>query len=479
MNKLIHPYRLLIVEDNPGDYFLLEEAFSRSRLPIEKIFHADKMAAVPALIKDNVIDIILLDLSLPDSLGVDSVITMNSLLPKTPIIVFSGLSTIDVAVEAISLGAQDYLVKGEFDEKLLAKTVQYSIERKKTFEKLRESNERYEFVNKATQDTIWEWDYKTQQGIWGDGFIKIFGYPKDKLKYGKEWVENYINPDDKERIVKSLRYHCENGLENWQEEYRFLCADGSYKEVFSRGYILYDENRSPYRMIGAMSDLTEEKRLEKELVDQQLAQQKLITEVTIEAQEKQKNELGQELHDNINQILATVKMYLGLIKSKQHVDEDLISKSYEYVNEAMMEIRKLSHSLVAPSLGSVSLKAALEKLLEDTNMSDTLHVKLKIDEKYTARKIDENKELMLYRIVQEQLNNITKYADAKQAVIELKIIEDKLYLSISDNGKGFDTTQKSDGIGLKNMSSRVEFYAGSINIISAPGEGCTIEICVP
>ena len=479
MNKLIHSYHLLVVEDNPGDYFLLEEAFSRSSLPIEKIFHADKMSDVPALIKENVFDIVLLDLSLPDSMGVDSVIAMNSLLPQTPIIVFSGLSTIDVAVKAISLGAQDYLVKGEFDEKLLAKTVQYSIERKKTFEKLRESNERYELVNKATQDTIWEWDYKTEQGIWGDGFMKTFGYPADKLKFGKEWAQEYIYPDDKERIVKSLRYYSENGLENWQEEYCFLCANGTYKNVLSRGFILFDENSKPYRMIGAMADLTEEKRLEKELVDQQLLQHKLITEVTIEAQEKQKNELGQELHDNINQILATVKMYLGLIKSGQHVEEDLIGKSYDYVNEAMVEIRKLSHSLVAPSLGSISLKAALEKLLEDTNMSDTLNVKLKIDDKYTARKIDKSKELMLYRIVQEQLNNITKYANAKEAVIVLKTIKDNLYLSISDNGQGFDTAQKSNGIGLKNMSSRVEFYAGTMNVISAPGRGCSIEICVP
>ena len=346
-------------------------------------------------------------------------------------------------------------------------------------EKLRESNERYEFVNKATQDTIWEWDYLTHEGLWGKGFIKTFGYTEDKLKYDENWVNEFIHPDDRERVFNNIQNNIEKGLQNWQEEYRFRCADGMYKVVFDRGYIIYNKDKKPYRMIGAMTDLTEKKRLEKELVDQQLAQHKLITEVTIEAQEKQKNELGQELHDNINQILATVKMYLGLIKSGQHGDEDLIGKSYEYVNEAMIEIRKLSHSLVAPSLGSVSLKAALEKLLEDTNMSDTLNVKLNIDEKYTARKIDKSKELMLYRIVQEQLNNITKYANAKEAVIVLKTIKDNLYLSISDNGQGFDTAQKSNGIGLKNMNSRVEFYAGTMNIISAPGRSCSIEICVP
>ena len=86
---------------------------------------------------------------------------------------------------------------------------------------------------------------------------------------------------------------------------------------------------------------------------------------------------------------------------------------------------------------------------------------------------------MLYRIVQEQLNNITKYAQAKVAVITLKAENSNLFLSVADNGVGFDTTQKSKGIGLKNMSSRVEFHSGNMNIVSAPGQGCTLEVYIP
>jgi two-component system, NarL family, sensor histidine kinase UhpB len=479
MHKAIKPYCLLVVEDNPGDYVLLEHYLKNSQLPIGVILHAEKMQGVPALIKETVIDIALLDLTLPDSNGVDSVITLTRLLPQTPIIVFSGLSTIEIAVESISLGVQDYLIKGEFDEKLLAKSVQYSIERKKTIEKLRESNERYEFVNKATLDTIWEWDYLTKAGLWGDGIIKVFGYSEYKLKYDENWLNEFIHPDDKEKVLKNIRDHIGNGLQNWQAEYRFRCADGTYKEVFDRGYILFDKSRKPYRMIGAMTDLTEKKTLERELVEQQLKQQKLITEIAIESQENERNELGRELHDNINQILATVKMYLGMAKSGQGVPEDLIGKSHEYVQDAMEEIRKLSHSLVAPSLGLIDLKEALLNLVEGANLVNGLQVHLLMDGKHFEKNVDKKKELMIYRIVQEQLNNIAKYANAKEAVITVKTDNGNLFLSVADNGQGFDTSQKGKGIGLKNINARVDFYSGNMNIISAPGKGCTLEVRIP
>ena len=131
MTKETNSYRILVIEDNPGDYFLLEQNLQLSKLRVEKTFHAENMATATALVKDNSFDIAMLDLTLPDSTGVDSVITLNRLLPKTPIIVLSGLSTIEIATKSISLGAQDYLMKGEFDEKLLANSVLYSIERKK------------------------------------------------------------------------------------------------------------------------------------------------------------------------------------------------------------------------------------------------------------------------------------------------------------------------------------------------------------
>ncbi len=352
-------------------------------------------------------------------------------------------------------------------------------ERKRAEEKLEESNERFEFVNKATQDTIWEWDYRTNKGKWGDGFIKIFGYTEDKLNYSENWLEEYVHPSDKEEMVRKLHVCIESGIRNWQHEYRFRCADGNYKYVYDRGFILYNDNGEPYRMIGSMTDVTERKELERELVQMLVRKQQLITETTIQAQEKERDELGRELHDNINQILATVKMYLGMAKAKENTPVDLVNQSYEYVNEVIEEIRKLSHSLVTPSLGDLGLKDALQGLVEEINLLNKLEVRLFFDEEYHKKDNDKTKELMFYRIVQEQLNNISKYANADKVIISLRANNENIGLTVTDNGVGFDIEQKSNGIGLKNIRSRVEFYAGDMKIISSPGNGCKLEINIP
>lgn len=350
-------------------------------------------------------------------------------------------------------------------------------ERKKAEQLIREINERYEFVNKATLDTIWEWDFIAHAGQWGEGFIKTFGYTREELPYGN-WIQDYIHEDDKQRVKAGIDEHIKNKKQNWQDEYRFRCADDSYKYVYDRGYILFDENGAPYRMIGAMTDITEKRKLEMELAEQALRQQKLITEVTIQAQEKERNELGRELHDNINQILASVKMYLKIATTNSEKKDDLINRSAGNIDYAIEEIRKLSRTLVVPSLGDIGLISALQELTDDINLTHEFNVSL-IHELYDEEALNKNLELMLYRIAQEQLNNIRKYAKAKEVTIALRSDTQQLFFIIEDDGHGFDPTTKAKGIGLKNISSRVDFYDGDIKIVSAPGKGCKLEIRIP
>jgi len=239
-----------------------------------------------------------------------------------------------------------------------------------------------------------------------------------------------------------------------------------------------DKDGSPYQYLAIRTDITEKRKLEIEMAAEQLNHQKTITEITIQTQEKERNELGRELHDNINQILASVKMFLGLARTKEVIPLDLIEQSYKHLGMAMDEIRKLSHSLVIPSLGDICLKEALEDLVKTLTVTRELKIKL-VTDLNDQKLLDENRKLMLYRIVQEQMNNILKYAKAQVAVIHLQLRHKKIELSISDDGEGFEMSKKSKGIGLRNIQNRVEFYSGTMKITSAPGEGCSLEVSIP
>lgn len=480
MNREINPLRFLVIEDNPWDSILLKHALEISQLPISTISYAETMAEARILVNENRYDIALLDLTLPDSSGLDSVNSLNKLIPETPIIVLSGLATIEIALESILLGAQDYLIKGEYDEKLLSKSVQFGIERKKLLKNLHDSLVRYELVNRATQDIIWEWDIKKDEIIRNEAFTIIFGYANDPVKNNHDWVMSITHPDDREQLKNSVQNCIDHKQENWEEAYRIKDAYGVYREVFDRAFIQFDEKGNPVKMIGSFTDLTDRRKLEKALHDQQLNQQKMLLEVNIQAHEDEKNELGKELHDNINQMLATVKMYLGMIKSGRSIpDFDLVSKSYDYLEQAIIELRKLSHSLVPPSLGEIGLDEALHALVNDINVVQDLDIRLLIDKKCKLLHLDKKMALMIFRIVQEQLSNITKYARAKQVIITIKKDKEELRLMVTDDGIGFNVLEAGKGIGLKNMANRLEYYAGKLKIITTPGKGCTIEATIP
>lgn len=473
-----HPLNILVVEDNPGDYFLFTEYLRLTNLPIRELYHAEKLQEALEIIQDHTPDLIFLDLTLPDSEGIHSFTRLNDQAPHISIIVLSGLSDTQVALNTIVTGAQDYLVKGEFDEKLLAKSIQYSIERKKILQKVVENYERYNTLIKATNDTIWDWDLRTNEILWNEGITNIFGFKSIDVQNTIEWHNQKIHPDDRERVMQKIDQCIHEGKDQWQEEYRYLSATGTYRFVFDRGYILRTDQRKPYRVIGAMMDITERKKMQEELLRSQIETQKLITQITIQTQEQERREIGRELHDNINQILATAKLCVDMAMNDEDVRKELLYKSYDNISKAINEIRYLSKNLVPPSLGDIGLKEALLEMIENMTVSPDLNIRIKANDQHIET-LSNNKKLILYRIVQEQMNNIVKHARATQADIELKTSRKKAHLIIKDNGIGFDPKQKAKGIGLNNIVSRVEMQNGNMEIISSNGHGCVLKVDIP
>lgn len=143
---------------------------------------------------------------------------------------------------------------------------------KSVFEKLQitnneilESNERYDIVAKATSDTIWDWKIEDDSFIWNKGIQGVFGYKKEEVGKTSKWWFERIHPEDSLKMSVKLYSFLEQKTEKWQDEYRFQCADGSYKYVFDRGFLVKDKDGKPIRMIGAIQDVTKQKEEEQRL----------------------------------------------------------------------------------------------------------------------------------------------------------------------------------------------------------------------
>ncbi|WP_348798755.1 PAS domain-containing protein [Flavobacterium adhaerens] len=131
--------------------------------------------------------------------------------------------------------------------------------------KLRESNEKYDIVTKATSDTIWDWKIQEDKFTWNKGIKGIFGYKQDQIENNSKWWFSNIHPEDSVKMSVKLYSFLEQKTEKWQDEYRFKCADNTYKYVLDRGFILKDQNNQAIRMIGSIQDITKQKEEENRL----------------------------------------------------------------------------------------------------------------------------------------------------------------------------------------------------------------------
>lgn len=224
-------------------------------------------------------------------------------------------------------------------------------------------------------------------------------------------------------------------------------------------------------------DISELRRLEQERLNSKLDEQKKITRAMLGAQEKERNQLGRELHDNISQLLAAIKMKLEFSVANYEKGIQTVMQCVEHVQEAMTETRNLSHRMVIPRFEESGFVNALKFLAKNyDNKQRSVRLKtIRLDEKKIPAAIKES----LYRMAQEQLNNIEKYARASEVTVRLDAHPAHIAMLIEDNGIGFDVKQKRTGIGLINILNRAESYNGSAKIISEPGKGCKLYVEVP
>ncbi|HSN61958.1 MAG TPA: PAS domain-containing protein, partial [Ferruginibacter sp.] len=344
--------------------------------------------------------------------------------------------------------------------------------------KKEQQGEEFLFATKLSFDVLWDWDLLTNKVFRSDGFNEMLG---DKKKNNKghisDWKE-HIHPGDRAIVEKSLQDAINSSVSHWEQTFRFIKHDGSIARVFDRASIIRHANGQAYRMIGAMHDLSKQEELEEKLDKEIRLKEKQIADATEEAKERERANLGKELHDNINQLLAASKMYLDLAKRGGKNSGLYLNRSSEYTLKAIDEIRKLSRGLTTDFIRDFGLGTAIDNLVKDTMEVSSVKISCSL-KSFVEPKVNNKFKLNVFRIVQEHINNILKHANANTVSIHLTQNNKSIKLIISDDGVGFDISKIQKGIGVSNIKSRAAAYKGVANFITEPGHGCVLTATIP
>jgi signal transduction histidine kinase len=205
-------------------------------------------------------------------------------------------------------------------------------------------------------------------------------------------------------------------------------------------------------------------------------QQVVSLQSMVNGQETERTRIAKDLHDGLGGLFSTVKMYFSTLEHEQQQlkENELFKKSYEMVDTAATEVRRIAHNMMPEVLMKLGLVQALNDLCSSFSASRMLQVSLQVNG--MEERLSPSTEIMLYRIVQELLNNIAKHAQATEAIVQFIRDGSRLSVTVEDNGKGFNAAA-ADGkkqVGLDSVKSRVDYLNGHISIESGSNIGTTV-----
>jgi len=205
----------------------------------------------------------------------------------------------------------------------------------------------------------------------------------------------------------------------------------------------------------------------------------MAAKLLVEGQEEERKRIAMELHDGLGVLLSATKMQFSTIIDNSPENKVLIEKATRMLEQASGDVRKISHNMMPGLLTKLGFFEAVEDLFE--NIGDTKDMNAICTISGNQDRLSENKEIMLYRIVQEMANNTLKHAEARNIELQIHVLQGMLDMKYSDDGKGFDVGKnlESESIGLKSIQSRVNFLNGTLVIESEPGEGARYSIQIP
>lgn len=348
--------------------------------------------------------------------------------------------------------------------------------RKKVEQQLLASEQKLALIAKQTINAVIITDAEQQITWVNEAFTAITGYTMEEVmgkKPGTFLQGEETNPETvallNERIKNQLPFDCK--MVNYTKA-------GDKFWVHLEGQALFNEQGICDQFFAIQADITENMELELKLMEERSTRQREITGAVLSAQETERADIGKDLHDNLNQMLAVSKLYIQMARKSENKREQYLERSCELIKNVIDEVRRISKALVVPGMHEIGVLDNIRNLINDLSDVHPVIFDFRADEQLTET-IDKKIQLTVFRIVQEQVSNILKHASATHASIGLSIQDKQLHLLIADNGNGYDQQHPVNGVGILNIKSRVAVSHGKVEISSAPGQGYKLHVTLP
>jgi two-component system, NarL family, sensor histidine kinase UhpB len=474
------PLKILMLEDNATDAEIVQRLLKKEKRKIEFSLATNKEEYLLALDQFHP-DLILSDNTLPQFNGTEALEIIRQRSLYIPFILITGTVSEEFAAGIIKLGADDYILKDRLIR--LPGAIEAALQKKGSEAAIRHSEEIRKLIMNSALDAIICINITGEITVWNPQAEKMFGWKENEI-IGKKLIETIIPEQNRKSHSDGFSRYMETGegaILNKVIEIAALNRAGNEFPVELA--IVPIKQNGDYFFCAFIRDITERKKteealqvMEQEILNQKVQEQKKITRAIIKAQESERNHIGLELHDNVNQILAGTKLYLSMAGKGNEKVKKLIRYPIELIDSSIKEIRLLSSKQVTP-LKDINLKELIHSLLDD--LTKNTIIKTTFIYNVINEAIDDDLKLNIYRIIQEQVNNIIKHAASKNVNVSVQASSKAINIIVTDDGKGFNAGKKRKGIGISNMINRIESFNGEVAIKSSPGKGCAVQIKIP
>jgi len=311
--------------------------------------------------------------------------------------------------------------------------------------------------------------------LWvNQAFEKMMGYSFKYLK-GRKATDTFIADPNSKRIINEIDKSRRKKTESIYE-IKVKKAKGEILDLVISGSPVIDIEGKVKGSIGIHWDVTHLRKMEMMIEEEKINRQNEIMKATINAEEKQREIFGNELHDGVGHMLTYTSLFLQMAGGSDEIKPELIFKAKDKVEEALNEIRRISRNLVPPALLDLGLKEAIIELLNQFN--DMNQIDFNVDcKKDDLEELELDAQKSIYRIVQELIVNTIKHANAKKINLVLKRTKTMLMIVYKNDGKPFNINKIKKGNGLNSITNRAYFYSGSSKVESSKMETTfTIEL---